>query len=399
MRIRRGLVALATGLVLTGITFSLSCRYDAIFRGTIVRKEEFVTAVDDNDIEIIPKDRIKVNGIEGATFFTLCRNEDLKGMLSSIKSVEERFNQWHHYPWVFANDEKFTEEFRNKISEAVSGDVSFTTIPYVYWKIPDWINKDKMENKMIELSKTKALYAMSKSYRQMCRFNSGFFYKLKALKNYDWYWRVEPDIVYSCDLIEDPFHTLQKADKLYGFSIAMVEIKETIESLWDITRSHFENRPWWNFQNIRDGSDEAIPNTSLGFIELNADSKKKERGNYNFCHYWSNYEVGNLNFFRGEEYNLYFEALDRTGNFFYERWGDAPVHSMAVSYLLPPEKIQYFDNTGYYHGKIGNCPRDKDYFVKNNCKCNRRLEFSWRRWSCVPRWFDGLDIKSPHRTH
>lgn len=31
------------------------------------------------------------------------------------------------------------------------------------------------------------------SYRHMCRWNSGFFYKHPRLKDFDWYWRIEPD--------------------------------------------------------------------------------------------------------------------------------------------------------------------------------------------------------------
>jgi hypothetical protein len=33
------------------------------------------------------------------------------------------------------------------------------------------------------------------SYRHMCRWNSGFFYKHPRLKDFDWYWRVEPDVI------------------------------------------------------------------------------------------------------------------------------------------------------------------------------------------------------------
>jgi len=32
------------------------------------------------------------------------------------------------------------------------------------------------------------------SYHHMCRWNSGFFYKHPFLRNYDFYWRVEPDV-------------------------------------------------------------------------------------------------------------------------------------------------------------------------------------------------------------
>lgn len=34
------------------------------------------------------------------------------------------------------------------------------------------------------------------SYRHMCRWNSGFFYQLPRLQEFDWYWRVEPDVGY-----------------------------------------------------------------------------------------------------------------------------------------------------------------------------------------------------------
>ena len=32
------------------------------------------------------------------------------------------------------------------------------------------------------------------SYRHMCRWNSGFFYKHPRMRDFDWYWRVEPDV-------------------------------------------------------------------------------------------------------------------------------------------------------------------------------------------------------------
>lgn len=32
------------------------------------------------------------------------------------------------------------------------------------------------------------------SYRHMCRWNSGFFYRHPRLKDFDWYWRIEPDV-------------------------------------------------------------------------------------------------------------------------------------------------------------------------------------------------------------
>lgn len=35
----------------------------------------------------------------------------------------------------------------------------------------------------------------------------------------------------------------------------------------------------------------------------------------------------------------YFEHLDHTGGFFYERWGDAPVHSLAAAMFLNASEV------------------------------------------------------------
>jgi alpha 1,2-mannosyltransferase len=47
-----------------------------------------------------------------------------------------------------------------------------------------------------------------------------------------------------------------------------------------------------------------------------------------------NSEIGSLAFLRSQAYSDYFEYLDKAGGFSYERWGDAPVHSLAASIFL-----------------------------------------------------------------
>jgi mannosyltransferase len=70
------------------------------------------------------------------------------------------------------------------------------------------------------------------SYHHMCRFYSGFFYKHELLQKYDWYWRVEPDIKYFCDITYDPFVHMARNNKTYGFTIAVKELKETVPNIF-----------------------------------------------------------------------------------------------------------------------------------------------------------------------
>ena len=183
------------------------------------------------------------------------------------------------------------------------------------------------------------MYGGSLPYHHMCRFNSGFFFLHPLLEQYEYYWRVEPNVDFTCDIDYDPFLFMKENGKEYGFNIMLGESENTIPTLWNSTKKFIEKNPKL----------------------LNPDNvlKKlftKEDGNYNLCHFWSNFEIASLNFLRSEGYRKYFEHLDREGGFFYERWGDAPVHSIAAGILLPKEKIHFFEDIGYFHNPYGNCP-------------------------------------------
>ena len=47
-----------------------------------------------------------------ATFVMLCRNKELKGVLWSVRQIQDRFNGEAGYPWTFLNDEPFSDEFK-----------------------------------------------------------------------------------------------------------------------------------------------------------------------------------------------------------------------------------------------------------------------------------------------
>ena len=40
------------------------------------------------------------------------RNSDLAGISSSMKQMEDRFNKKYQYPYVFLNEQEFSEEFK-----------------------------------------------------------------------------------------------------------------------------------------------------------------------------------------------------------------------------------------------------------------------------------------------
>lgn len=46
----------------------------------------------------------------------LARNGDLPGVVESLKQMEDRFNKRFRYPYVFLNEEAFTDQFKECVT-------------------------------------------------------------------------------------------------------------------------------------------------------------------------------------------------------------------------------------------------------------------------------------------
>lgn len=95
----------------------------------------------------------------------------------------------------------------------------------------------------------------------------------------------------------------------------------------------------------------------------------------------------------GEAYTAFFNHLDAAGGFYYEvdyfhqaslsvsyqfgyqRWGDAPVHSIAAALFASKEQIHFFDEIGYSHAPFTHCPRSEEKWRKGKCGCDPNKSF------------------------
>ncbi|CAR24945.1 alpha-1,2-mannosyltransferase KTR1 [Lachancea thermotolerans CBS 6340] len=307
---------------------------------------------------------------EKATFVTLARNQDLYSLLGSIASIEDRFNSKFQYDWIFLNDEEFSEEFKRVTTAMVSGQTKYGLVPEEHWSYPSWIDKGKAAAVREEMREKKIIYGDSESYRHMCRYESGFFYRHELLQDYDWYWRVEPDTRIYCDVDYDVFKFMRDNGKKYGFTISLKEYVGTIETLWNTTLEFTEKNPSL-----------VHPNNMMDFISDDGGLS------YNLCHFWSNFEVGWLDLWRGPAYSAYFDHLDHAGGFFYERWGDAPVHSIGAALFLDRSEIHHFGDLGYFHIPFHACPIDLNTRLENRCNCDPNQDFTWKGYSCTSKFY------------
>ncbi|KAI5962336.1 KTR5 [Candida pseudojiufengensis] len=345
-----------------------------------------------------------------AAFVMLCRNSEVEKVVSSIRSMERHFNQWFKYPWIFLNNEEFTLEFQNEIKKHTS-DAKFGKIDMKDWDFNPDIDKDEFHEWIESQGDREILYGNLKSYHKMCRFYAGQFFLHPLVTKLDWYWRVEPDVEFYCDLTYDPFLEMEKNGKKYGFNVMLADLYYSIPGLFRYVSSYIKKndikvKSAWklftlnsnfitggskqdrkNLDGIHDGheilyeiqdqlyvkkliheiknkDEKMFKNNFQIFDKIFAISKKmpnlyEDRINnedYNLCHFWSNFEIARVDLFKSKEYQDFFKYLDESGGFYKERWGDAPVHSLAIGMLLDLNEIHYFRDIGYRHDVFSHCP-------------------------------------------
>lgn len=299
----------------------------------------------------------------------LCRNEELNDILNSLKSFEETFNSRYHYPYVFLNDKPWDQNFIEQVSLVVSSDASFDQVKPEDWQMPNSIDRNIAIANWNEMLKKKVPYANLESYHNMCRFFSRSFYNQPLVKNYKYYWRIEPGVTFHCNIGFDPFERMEENGWKYGFTISIGEFMHSIATLGEATKEFERTHSHLIPKNI----------DRLNFIFDN-------KGNYNGCHFWSNFEIGSFELFRSPGYQAYVDFLERKGGFYYERWGDAPVHTLAAQMFLDKKEVHFFEEIGYTHPPFTHCPQNAI-----GCSCLPSKSIDFTKQSCLPHYLSEIN--------
>ncbi len=206
-----------------------------------------------------------------ACIVMLCRNSDLSDVVHSLQSFEAKFNARFGYPYIFINDKPFDETFISTVQAMLpeNREMYFDLIPLQEWSYPSHINQTLAAIWRNELGKRKVMYSHLESYRFMCSWFSGHFFRNSRIKQYDWYWRVEPGVDFYCEVDYDPFLFMEANGKQYAFTVVLKELASTVSSLWSATLDYVRER------------------------KLNPPLLKYFRDDatltYNLCHFWSKY--------------------------------------------------------------------------------------------------------------
>lgn len=261
---------------------------------------------------------------ENGVIIYMSRMRDVPLLYRSLVMLGTNFHAVKNYPIVVFHDDidKVTQA---KLRVEMHGALGF--IPNLKFEELNFVLPPE-----ISTDPQKYLIPISEAwmgYRHMCRFHSGLIYREPRLAQYDYYMRLDSDSYLYSPIPYDPFAHMKSNALEYAYmGTDDGEVPTVVEGLWEETVKYIEN----NRLTVTPDIQEHI-----------VDGKWSPRL------FYTNFEMAKFSFFRSPEYMAYFDHLDSTGNIFYRRWGDAPIHWLGVKLLLPKEKQWAIKDITYQH--------------------------------------------------
>jgi hypothetical protein len=262
--------------------------------------------------------------MQNGVIIYLSRERDVGLLYHSLVLLYKNFNSEYKYPVVVFHDDiqrTTLAQLLGALNQSL-GFVPNIKFEILKFELPPHISADpSLYNP--------PLTQFGMGYRHMCRLHSGELYKHPSLLQYDWYWRLDSDSFILSEIKHDVFdHMVEK-----GYEYAYVSEYEkdeefVVSGLWDTTKKFMKENN--------------VTPVSL--------ANKLKQNEWALDMFYTNFEIAKFSFFRSKEYMSYYNYLDQTGNIYYRRWGDAPIHWLGVHMFLPDANIWCIKNITYQHG-------------------------------------------------
>lgn len=136
-----------------------------------------------------------------AVLVSLAHEDDLRPILSSIHQLEDTFNSRYSYDWVFYSTKPLSDKFRRLTSNATNATCIYEVVRDANWNVPEWARDAHLQAQQTDDAHGAEVdvvgYGSDEAaplLRQIHRWKSGPFARENRLRDYDWFWRIEPGV-------------------------------------------------------------------------------------------------------------------------------------------------------------------------------------------------------------
>ena len=162
-------------------------------------------------------------------------------------------------------------------------------------------------------------------YRHMCRFFAGEIFKHNKLSKYRYIWRLDTDSFILSPISYNVFNRLDEKKAVYGYINIQNDHPGVVHNLWELSSNYFKQ-------------------INKGHI-FKPDIIDAHRNRV----FYTNFEIFDMEWFKGNDYQNFYNFIDNTGGIYVYRWGDHSIRYIALNSLLEKEQLYFFNDIRYYH--------------------------------------------------
>jgi hypothetical protein len=282
-------------------------------------------------------------------------------MKSALYAMYLNVYQQHPYYSVLIFHDDLDKHDMNILQSAVPR----MKLNFIYYplKLPYFLDINTIPNRTLCSPKSSTI-----GYRHMIRFHSTLIHEYlfsldNPFYNVEYIMRLDDDSSFETPIGYDMFKFMRVNDKKYGFVSALLDGADCVTGLWNFTDDFIrKNRVKHN-----------IPKGNLETY------KKWKRDNV----FYNNFEISHVSIWKSKLWLDFMDAIDKSGEIYYTRWGDAPIHTLIVLLLLPEHQIHRFSDISYIHKPFANQKATSLPHPESNIFFLEMCEF-FDTWKCVP---------------
>ena len=183
----------------------------------------------------------------------------------------------------------------------------------------------------------------SRKYLDMCRFFTLMLPTHPILTLFEFYWRLDThSFIFGATSIADPFEIMQQQQIQYAFIMTNEEADNYAIDLWSTFHQFLQRHCLKPSRAVRQTQTDWFGRYSLSII-------------------FTNFAIANVSLWRHHSLvQAWLQTVDRSGGIYRHRWGDAPIHTLALAQFVERDRIVRLRYFGYFHRREYVCARGTD---------------------------------------
>lgn len=325
-----------------------------------------------------------------AAIFILTQNTPVRRtyLKTCLYFLFKHFNEKYRYPVLIFHegdyDDKAQREITMSVRASVRSLISFVAMDAKDFEVPDFIDKEKMEQC---IATRPVPYWRSAKYRMMCRWWMVNVHKYAA--GYDYFMRLDDDSLIEEPITKDLFAWTEEKGYNYVSNLIHMDcgvccygMKEFFEKA--MPPGHDEEiRKMFVKQEIPLASVQFQAfRTLLSVTQPPGFEMKDNMTLWMPIMYYNNFFITRTAFWKQPEVMELVDKIDKDGSIFYYRWGDAPLQTIVAMLKSPAEKISravfkyskrlqreaFEDDIGEYHSYMPETYDKSSCITESNIK-------------------------------